>query len=394
MKIKIAHVTTSRSDYGPCYWFLHEMFSCKMFDVKLLVGGAHLEQAFGNSVSEIESDGWPIAARLPYLAGLREGGQHALAASKALIMFARQLEEIRPDLMVIYGDRYELLPIATAAVITRIPMVHFCGGDVTIGAFDEQVRHALTKMAHIHFPSTKRSAERLLQMGEEPWRVHNIGDPAIDRFVRGACSEPKEIAELLGFEPNRMTILVSFHPPTLAEESVYTQVKELVAALEEYDGSIVITSPAPDPGSEIIRNALMNFAKKRDNAVFVANLGSNRYRGLMKVAGAMVGNSSSGIIEAPCVPLPVVNIGDRQNGRERASNVIDVAPKKQEILAALRVALGEGFRSVAAKMPNPYGKGDAARDAVRILLNLPAKQKLLEKKFCELPWRELPGGGL
>ena len=388
MKVKIAHVTTSRSDYGPCYWLLHEMFSCGTFDVRLIVGGAHLEEAFGNSVGEIESDGWPIAARLPFLAGLREEAQHAVAAARALQMFAGQFEDGRPDLMVIYGDRYELLPIATAAVITRTPIVHFCGGDVTTGALDEQVRHAVTKMAHVHFPSTTRSAERLLQMGEEPWRIHDVGDPGIDRFVRGTGSGPEELAEFLGFEPDGKTIMVSFHPPTLMSEGIHAQVDELVAALEEYDGSIVITSPAPDPGGEIIRDALMEFARRRDNAVFVPNLGSNRYLGLMRVAGAMVGNSSSGITEAPCVPLPVVNIGDRQKGRERASNVIDVKPGKREILSGLRVALAEKFRIVAAKTPNPYGKGDSARQAVRILESLPGKQRLLEKIFCDHPRRK------
>ena len=175
-----------------------------------------------------------------------------LQTSRALQMFAGQFEDIRPDLMVIYGDRYELLPIATAAVITRTPIVHFCGGDITTGALDEQVRHAVTKMAHFVFQSTTRSAERLLQMGEEPWRVHDVGDPGIDRFVRGACPGPEELAEFLGFEPDGKTIMVSFHPPTLMSESVHAQVNELVAALEEYDGSIVITSPAPDPGGEII----------------------------------------------------------------------------------------------------------------------------------------------
>ena len=206
----------------------------------------------------------------------------------------------------------------------------------------------------------------MLQMGEEPWRVHDVGDPAIDRFVRGGCSGPKELAELLGLNPTegRYGLL---SPPHIDAESVHAQVNELVAALEEYDGSIVITSPAPDPGGKIIRDAMMEFAGKRDNAVFVQILVSDRYRGLMKIVGAMVGNSSSGITEAPCVPLPAVNIGDRQKGRERSSNVIDVQPEKREILAGLRVALGEAFRIVAAKTPNPYGKGDSARQAVRIL---------------------------
>ena len=383
MTKRVLYVTTARSDYGPSYWLLHDLFSDPRFSPFLVVGGSHLSQAHGLTVREIERDGFPIAARLPFLEVGDDNVSHARSAAHALGGFAGVIAESRPDLVVLYGDRYELLPIATAAVVTRTPIAHVCGGDVTEGAMDEQVRHAVTKMAHIHFASTKRSAQRILQMGEERWRVHEVGDPALDHFVRGESASVEELTDFLGFRPDRSSLLVTFHPVTLEESDIPRQAAEIAAALQEYPGPVVITAPAPDPGGEVIRLAMQRLVASRPKARFVENLGSRRYHGILRVVGAMVGNSSSGMNEAPCALLPVVNIGRRQMGRERARNVIDCPAERTAIREALAIALSGQFMDGLVGLKNPYGDGRASRRITDVLGSLPPRERLLGKKFAE-----------
>ena len=380
-QVRVAHATTCRSDYGPAYWLIHELFHDSRIDPLLLVGGAHLSRRHGHTVDEIEKDGWPIAARIPFLGEDDAPSPAALAA--ALSGFGEALARLAPQLLVLYGDRIELLPIATAALLQSIPIAHVCGGDVTEGAIDDQVRHALTKLAHVHFPSNARSARRILQMGEEPWRVHDVGDPALDQFVRGDRADEAELTARLGFTPDRSTLLVTFHPTTVEPEHVATEAVELSAALAAQPGAIVITAPAPDPGSEVIRAELQRLAQTRPRTTFIESLGSRAYRGLLPLVGAMVGNSSSGIIEAPCVGLPVVNIGQRQAGRDRAANVIDVAAERQAIGDGIARALSPQFRASLAGITSPYGsgKGDASSAIVAALATLPPASKLLAKVF-------------
>ncbi len=371
MTIRLAYITTARSDYGPSYWLIHDLMADARFDVRLIVGGSHLSLGHGITVAEIEHDGWPIAARVPFLEDGDDDPSFGRSCGRALTAHTEIFSRVRPDIAIVYGDRLELLPIVTAAVITRTPVTHLCGGDLTEGLVDEQVRHAVTKMAHLHFPSTQLSAVRILQMGEESWRVHTVGDPALDHFVRGKCASVEELAAVLGFVPDRTTLLVTFHPVTLEEEDVPRQAAELAAALADYDGPLVITAPAPDPGSAPIRAAWERLAATRPQTVFVESLGSYRYRGLMRLVGALVGNSSSGLNEAPCVPLPAVNIGSRQKGRERAANVLDVPPQRATIERGIRTALSAGFRESLREVLNPYGDGHAAPRIVDVLRDCP-----------------------
>ncbi|MEP6859983.1 MAG: UDP-N-acetylglucosamine 2-epimerase [Deltaproteobacteria bacterium] len=378
-RLRVGHVTTCRSDYGPAYWLIHDLAHHDAFELALFVGGAHLSDAHGHTVDEISRDGWPIAARVPFLDADGRPTPRALAA--ALAGFGSAFEAAQLDIVVLYGDRIELLPIAVAAMSHGIPIVHLCGGDITEGALDDQVRHALTKLAHVHFPSTAESAARVLQMGESAWRVHHVGDPALDHFTRGDRADLAELVGVLGFTPDVRTLLVTLHPTTLALDGVEAEVGALVAALEAYDGSVVITAPAPDPGADVIRAALEALAQRRPQTVFVPSLGSRRYRALLPVVGAMVGNSSSGLIEAATAGLPVVNIGTRQAGRERGHNVIDVPGDRDQILAAIAKASSAEFRGSLAGATNPYGDGTASAQIVRVLSALPARDKLLAKAF-------------
>jgi UDP-hydrolysing UDP-N-acetyl-D-glucosamine 2-epimerase len=381
MTIRVALVTTARSEYAGMYWMLHDLAADRRFEAALVVGGSHLSARHGMTVSEIEADGWPIAKRIPFL-GVDEAVPHR-AASAALEATAVALDELRPDVVVLSGDRHELLPIATAAVLARTPIAHVAGGDVTEGALDEQVRHAVTKMAHLHFPSTARSAARLIQMGEEAWRVHPVGDPALDGFVRGPRTSADALARELGFRPDRDTLLVTLHPVTVAGGAGAGEAPALVEALSRHEGPVVITGPSPDAGASAIREAMESFARARPRTVFRESLGTARYRGLMHLVGAMVGNSSSGLVEAPSAALPAVNIGERQRGRERARNVIDVAAGPDAIAAAISQALSPRFRESLAGLANPYGDGHAAARIVEALASMPDSGRLLRKAFAD-----------
>jgi UDP-hydrolysing UDP-N-acetyl-D-glucosamine 2-epimerase len=357
------------------------LFADDRFDVHLVVGGSHLSSRHGDTVAEIEKDGWPIAARIPFLEEGDDAVSYGQSCGKALAAYTELFAGMEPQIIVAYGDRLELLPIVSAAVVTRTPVAHLCGGDVTEGAIDDQVRHAVTKLAHLHFPSTMRSAQRILQMGEEPWRIHHVGDTAVDHFVRGEHASLEELTRDLGFAPDRRTLLVTFHPVTLELERMPLQVKELSASLSAYHGPVVITAPAPDPGGDMIRHELQALAKARPETVFVGNLGRRRYNGLLRCAGAMVGNSSSGLNEAPCVSLPVVNVGSRQQGRERAANVLDVPPEQNAILKGISTALSVDFRNSLNGLQNPYGDGHAASRIISVLASLPEREHLLRKRF-------------
>jgi UDP-hydrolysing UDP-N-acetyl-D-glucosamine 2-epimerase len=375
---RIVYVTTCRSDYGPAYWVVHELFADKRVEPMLIVAGSHLSERHGLTVREIEGDGWPIAERVPF------ESEEAVSLGRAVIDFAELFARHRPDVVLILGDRLELLAVATAAVLTRTPMAHISGGEVTEGALDEQVRHALTKMAHVHFPGTALSAARVRQMGEEAWRVHQVGDPALDHFQRGTRGTSEELMEALGFLPDRNTLLVTQHAATVTGGPT-GEAEELVAALREHSGPIIVTSPAPDPGSARIREVMAAFVADREKTVFVESLGSRRYRGVLALVGAMVGNSSSGLIEAASARLPVVNVGERQQGRERGANVIDVVAERGAIAKAIRRALSEEFRRSLEGMTNPYGDGRAAPRMVEVLATLPPTERLLRKRFVNGP---------
>jgi UDP-hydrolysing UDP-N-acetyl-D-glucosamine 2-epimerase len=382
MSLRVAWVSTCRSDYGASRWVIHDLHHDPRFDLQMIVGGSHLSGGPEATVAEIERDGWPIGARVPFAPTDDSPAGFALAHGLALAGFVDAYTTLRPDVVALYGDRLELLPAAHAALLTRTPIAHLCGGDVTEGALDDQVRHAITKLAHVHFPSSARSAERIRQMGEEPWRVHAVGDPALDHYRRGTRASVDELAAALGFRPDARTLVVTLHPTTAAPEAIPLEARALADALRAYDGTIVITAPAPDPGAAIIRKELLTLVGPK--VVFVESLGSERYRGLLAIAGAMVGNSSSGLNEAPCVPLPVVNVGRRQQGRDRARNVVDAPSEAGALRRAIEQVLAPAFRASLRGLESPYGDGRASQAIVAVLATLPARPLLLDKHFSSL----------
>jgi len=385
MSRAIGVVTVARSDYGHLLPLLEALGHAPDVELLVYVAGSHLASPFGVRTADlVEADRWPIAARIDM--GIDDDAPVTIASAtgRGVIGFAAEFARRRPDLVVVLGDRYEMLSAALAALPFGLPVAHLHGGEVTEGAIDEQVRHAITKLAHLHFPAAEPYAARVRQLGEEPWRVHCCGAPGLDRLRAGGSLSRAEIGERLGRPLGRPTVLVTFHPETLAVADVPRQVEELVAALEKVDGEIIVTAPGADTGYRAITAGLERLAGRRPLTRLGATLGDEVYTSLLREADVMVGNSSSGLIEAPSFGLPVVNVGDRQRGRLRAANVIDVAADRAAIVGAIRRALEPAFRRGLAGLVNPYGDGHAAPRIARVLREVQLGPRLTRKRFVDV----------
>lgn len=380
----IGVVTVGRSDYGIYRSLLDAISADPELQLRLFVSGAHLSSEHGRTVQAIEAEGRPIAEVVDML--VAEDSPAAVAKSMGLgvIGFADALRRSRPDLLVVLGDRFEMFAATAAAVPMLIPLAHIHGGEVTEGAIDEQFRHAMTKMSHLHFVSTAEHGRRVRQMGEEPWRITVSGAPGLDALASHTPLSKAELEARLGLALDDAPLLVTFHPATLDADAAEGQVGELLAALTASARPVVLTYPNVDAGSGPILAALRHYVEVAPRAVLVDNLGTVAYFSLMARAAAMVGNSSSGIIEAPSFQLPVVNIGSRQQGRTRGANVIDVPCERQAIAQGIARALSPEFRAAGlAGAPNPYGDGGAARRIVDVLRTVVLDHTLITKRFID-----------
>ena len=380
----IAVVTVSRSDYGHLGPVLGALRDAPDVRLLLFVAGAHLVPEFGLTVREIEADGWPIAECVDMLEPDDSPEAVAGATGRGVQGFARAYAKHRPDLVVLLGDRFEMLAAAVAALPFALPVAHIHGGEVTEGAMDNQIRHAISKLAHLHFASAPIHAERLARMDEEPWRIHMVGAPGLDRLRGRPLLSREELARRLDLPARGPWILVTFHPVTLEHQDTTRHVEELVAALEAAPGTLVVTYPNADPAGRTIIAALEAFARRSTQVRLQPTLGEDVYLALLEHADVMVGNSSSGLIEAPSFGLPTVNIGSRQRGRLRGDNVIDVGYGRDEIARGLGAALASGLRSRLRARPNPYGDGAAAPRIVEVLRGVPLDARLVQKRAVVL----------
>jgi UDP-hydrolysing UDP-N-acetyl-D-glucosamine 2-epimerase len=385
MRRAIGVVTVARSDYGHLVPLLRELEETPdVVELLVYVAGSHLESPFGVRTGDlVEADKWTITARIPMGIDNDAPATIAAATGRGVVGFAAEFARRRPDLLVVLGDRYEMLSAAVAALPFALPVAHLHGGEVTEGAIDEQIRHAITKLAHLHFVAAEAYAARVRQLGEEPWRVHCCGAPGLDRLSAGALSR-EEIGERLGHPLGRPTLLVTFHPETLAVADVPRQAEELIAALERFDGQIIVTAPGADTAYRAISAAFERLGQRRRLTTLDATLGDDVYISVLREADVMIGNSSSGLIEAPSVGLPVVNVGDRQRGRLRAANVIDVDHDRAAIAGAIRRALDPAFRRALAGLANPYGDGRAAPRIARVLREVELGPRLTRKRFVDV----------
>jgi len=377
MTRKIAVVTTSRADYSHLYWLLYDLAGHPDVDLKIIVIGSHLSPEFGNTVQEIEKDGFRIDARIECLLSSDTDVGMAKTIGVATLSLADALGQIRPDLLLLIADRYELLAPASVALALRIPLAHIEGGEISAGAIDDAVRNAITKMSHIHFTGTESARRRVIALGEEEWRVHLAGAPSLDHLRRQTLHTREQLESRLGLDLGQPTMMVVYHPVTLLRDTT-GEADALFTALQKLPEQVVFCYPNVDAGSHALIERTRSFLASHGGRVFV-NLDALTYWSLLRQVEALLGNSSSGIMETPSFALPTVNIGLRQEGRERARNILDSPAEATAILDKVRIARSEEFRKSLEGMTNPYGDGHASGKIVHVLTSVSLGQHLLMK---------------
>jgi UDP-hydrolysing UDP-N-acetyl-D-glucosamine 2-epimerase len=391
---KITAVTVARSDFGILLPVLRRIQQDPDLELRLVVSGMHLAPEFGLTWRAIEADGFAIDDRVEML--LSSDTSEGIAKSMGLgtIGFAQVYGRHRPDILLTLGDRAEMHAAVVAALPFTIPVAHIHGGEVSYGAIDDALRHSITKLSHLHFVATERCAARVVQMGEEPWRVTVAGAPALDNLRHMPLLSTRELEKRFGLCLTPPPLLVTFHPVTVEFAHTARYMSELLAALQEANLPVVFTKPNADTNGRVAVKLIEEFVAGRSRkggtdrlsgpqAYLVDNLGTQAYFSLMNVAAAMVGNSSSGLIEAPSFRLPVVNIGNRQQGRCRAANVIDVGYERAAIAQGIRRALQPDFRASLRDLVNPFGAGTAADTIVTRLKETALEDRLIRKRFWE-----------
>jgi UDP-hydrolysing UDP-N-acetyl-D-glucosamine 2-epimerase len=359
--MRLAVLTSGRQDWGILRSTCRLLAEAADFDLRLIVGGLHLRPGHGDTLAMLAEEGFIPCESLDW----HGGPEAADRAGMALTMVAEALRRQQPDALLLVGDRYETAAAALAATIERVPLVHLHGGEETLGAIDNVLRHAITKMSHLHLVSHPDHAERLRRMGEDPATVHVVGAPGLDNVHRADLPDREELAADLGRPLEAPLVLVTLHPATLGDDAL-SEAEAVAAAIRAVPATYVITLPNDDPGHAATRAVLAGLTSE-PSCVVVEALGERRYWGMLRICDAMLGNSSSGLIEAPAVALPVVNVGERQRGRLRGANVVDTPAEAVAIAAGLRQALSPAWRSTLHHAPSPYGDGRAAPRIVEAL---------------------------
>lgn len=376
----IAAVTGARSDYGCIVPVLRGISTDPALRLKLFVTGSHLSPDFGLTVRDVERD-FEITERIEMLVASDTPEAISKSVGLAVIGFAQTYARHRPDIILVIGDRFETLAAVTAALPFTIPVAHISGGEVTEGAIDDAIRHAITKMSHLHFVSLEEYRRRVVQMGEEPWRVTVSGESGLDNIRAIHELSTSEIERLIGMPLEPPPLLVTFHPTTLELGQTEIQAVEMLTALDAVGIPTVFTAPNADTEGRVIATRIQDFVRQHPNSRYVTNLGTQAYLSMMHRSAAMIGNSSSGIVEAASFQLPVVNLGSRQRGRVCGKNVIHTELKADVIVRAIRLALSPDFRECLRGLTNPYGDGKAAPRIVEVLKTVPLDRNLLIKKF-------------
>ncbi|MBF0176820.1 MAG: UDP-N-acetylglucosamine 2-epimerase (hydrolyzing) [Magnetococcales bacterium] len=378
----ICVVTGSRAEYGHLYWIMREIQEHPQLQLQVVATGMHLSPEFGMTVQQIETDGFGVDQRVEMLLSGDSGVAIAKSLGLGVIGFADALERLRPGLVLVLGDRFEALAAVMAAMPLRIPVAHVHGGEASEGVMDEAIRHALTKMAHLHFTAAPAYRQRVIQLGEDPGRVFVTGSPGLDHIARTPLLERDAWQQETGFVLGQTNILVTYHPVTLESGGPEKATAAILTALDAYpDARILFTRPNADTAGRIIQQMIDAWVvQQKQRAMVVTNLGTVRYLSALRHMDIMLGNSSSALIEAPCFKLPAINLGDRQRGRLKAISVIDCAEESRSIIRALEKGLDPQFRQGLHAMVPPYGQGDAARRIVEILAEFPLDD-ILKKQF-------------
>ena len=381
---KICVVTSTRAEYGLLYWLLKEIEADSELKLQLIVTGMHLSPEFGLTYKEIEKE-FKIDKKIEILSSSHTSLDICAEVARVYEKFAPALAELKPDILVLLGDRYEIFGVAGVASIMQIPIAHIHGGETTQGAFDEAFRHSITKMSHIHFAATNEYANRIIQLGEEPSRVFNVGGPGIENIKKLNLLNKDEFEKSINFKLAKKNILITFHPATLENSSAREQFNELLKALDGLeDTNFIFTKANSDTDGDVINKMIdEHVSENSQKAVAFASLGQLRYLSAIKFVDIVLGNSSSGLSEVPSFKKATINIGDRQKGRTRASSVIDVRPAKEEILAAIKRAYSKEFEQTLKDTINPYDGGYPSKKMVKILKETKL-EGILKKKFYDV----------
>ncbi len=381
---KIAVFTGTRAEYGLLYWLLKDIQDDPELQLQLLVSGMHLSPEFGCTYQQIEADGFPIDEKIEILLSSDSAVGTAKSIGLGILGFSDALNRLTPDLLVILGDRFEALAAAQTAMILRIPVLHLHGGEITEGAYDDAIRHAITKLSYLHGTSTEEYRQRVIQLGEDPKRVQNVGAIGLDHLKRGHFMSPEELSASLAFNLQQPYFLVTYHPVTLADEPAQASFQALLAALDAFPQyQVILTYPNADDGGRQIIPLLEAYAARQPERVLaIPSLGQVRYLSAVKHATAVIGNSSSGIIEVPAFDVPTVNIGDRQKGRLAAKSVLHTSADTASITEGIQQAISRAYIQPGDQIANPYGQGDTS---ARVLQMIKSCQFVPGKTFYDLP---------
>ena len=370
MKVKrVCIVTGTRAEYGLLYWLLKEIQEDQDLKLQVIATGTHLSPEFGLTYKTIEQDGFTITSKVE----MQLSSDSAVGITKSIglgvIGFADAFEQIKPDIVVVLGDRYEILAACQAALIANIPIAHLHGGETTEGAFDEAIRHSITKMAYLHFVAAEPYKKRVIQLGESPDRVFNFGAPGLDHLKKTRLYGRDEFEKSIDFPLGETNFLITYHPVTMQKQSATGAVEQMLTALDDFPEShIIYTGQNSDPDGRIIGEKIQQYVKNNSQrCVFFKSLGQLRYLSAIKNVDAVIGNSSSGLLEAPVFKKPTVNIGDRQKGRLKASSVIDCGENADEIKLAITKALSKAFQATLSSVTSLYGMGDVSSQIKNVL---------------------------
>jgi UDP-N-acetylglucosamine 2-epimerase (non-hydrolysing) len=371
-KKKVAVFTGTRAEYGLLYWLLKDIQDDDQLALQLLVSGMHLSPEYGETYQQIEKDGFEIDEKIEILLSSDSAVGTAKSMGLGVLGFADAFSRLQPDVLIILGDRFEALAAAQTAMILRIPILHLHGGEITEGAYDDAIRHAITKLSYLHGTSTHEYQQRVIQLGEAPERVKNVGAIGLDHLQRATFMDVNELATSLGFELKKPYFLVTYHPVTLGSESPKESFQAILDALDEYpDYQVILTYPNADDGGRQIIPMLEQYARENQTRVFaIPSLGQVRYLSAVKHACAVIGNSSSGIIEVPAFDVPTVNIGTRQKGRLAAKSVLNCDATKASINESIASAITRSYQKGGEAIDNPYGQGDTSGQVIEMIKSL------------------------
>jgi GDP/UDP-N,N'-diacetylbacillosamine 2-epimerase (hydrolysing) len=382
---KICVITGTRAEYGLLSPLMKAIQKEDAFELQVLVTGMHLSPEFGLTYQQIENDGFEISEKVEMLLSSDTSVGIVKSTGLGMLGYADALNRLKPDWLVVLGDRYEAFAVVTAAFLMKIPIIHISGGDVTEGATDDALRHSITKMSYLHFATTEEYRKRVIQLGEAPERVFNVGGIGIDNIVKMELLTREALSESVGFDLSKPYFLVTFHPVTLENQSSESQFQALLDSFDEFpDYNLIITLPNSDADGRIIIKMIQEYARKNAERVSVhTSLGQLRYLSAIKYATAVIGNSSSGVVEVASFKVPTVNIGDRQKGRARANSVIDCETTQDEISKAINQAISPEFQAFCQKVENIYGQGNTTEQIIEILKKFQENVNL-KKSFYDL----------